>query len=265
MSSSSSSNNPNFSFHQDLIPMLLGFGGDTQTPPLKETVDLLNDITVEYISKITIEALQMRSYNNESNTTTTMNNKQQQFQYQPVLTPESILLTVANEPRKRDKIMDLLEANDSINKLRDVAFGINEPPPEEIQNKDREQQRKIRRMKKKERKEKKAAITITTTTTSSSKEKSKDKKDKKRDKSSSKDTSTLPPLNFTQDTTNNTMLDLSSLPFLTSGNVSGLDLFGSANDTIDLNAPYGLSLPPLSGNGAGGSIGGVDEQSTAMV
>jgi hypothetical protein len=246
MSSSSSSNNPNFSFHQDLIPMLLGFGGDTQTPPLKETVDLLNDITVEYISKITIEALQMRSYNNESNTTTTMNNKQQQFQYQPVLTPESILLTVANEPRKRDKIMDLLEANDSINKLRDVAFGINEPPPEEI---------------------KKAAITITTTTTSSSKEKSKDKKDKKRDKSSSKDTSTLPPLNFTQDTTNNTMLDLSSLPFLTSGNVSGLDLFGSANDTIDLNAPYGLSLPPLSGNGAGGSgsIGGVDEQSTAMV
>lgn len=86
------------SFYDELKGFLYAFGGDSS--PQKDTVDLLNDMTVEFISRKTIEAAEV------SRTLSIP------------LNHEALMFTVRNDPIKRERITELITSYEEIKALR---------------------------------------------------------------------------------------------------------------------------------------------------
>ena len=85
-------------FDDELRGFLYAFAGDSD--PQKDTVDLLNDMTVDIIAKTTAEAVNVaRSVGCPLN-------------------HESVLFTVRNDPLKRERMNELLHSFDEIKRLR---------------------------------------------------------------------------------------------------------------------------------------------------
>ena len=99
-------------FDDELKGFLYGFAGDSD--PQKDTVDLLNDLTVDYVAKVTAEAANLA---------------------RTIGMPfdcEALLFTVRNDLRKRERANELLEVYEEIKRLRtnvskDVTNNVKRP------------------------------------------------------------------------------------------------------------------------------------------
>lgn len=87
-------------FDDELKGLVFGFAGDER--PQRDTVDLLNDMTVDFISRVTAQAA---NYSRARGTG---------------LTVESVMYPIRGDARRLKRINELVEAHDKIKRLRGV-------------------------------------------------------------------------------------------------------------------------------------------------
>ena len=89
------------SFVEELSSMVYGFAGDKA--PVKETMELLNDMVLEFVGRMTVEAVRTGRATGLG------------------FGVESLVAAVRSDPRKRERVAELLQLHAEIKKLRDTV------------------------------------------------------------------------------------------------------------------------------------------------
>lgn len=105
-SSAGPTDGPEPGFLNDLSSMVFGFAGDRT--PVKETLELLNDVVLEFVGRLTVEGVRVARLSGANG-----------------ISVEAVKYVMRKDPKMRERIEDLLDMHATIkrerNMLRDAA------------------------------------------------------------------------------------------------------------------------------------------------